>query len=88
MRRNTVLRSQIDGIWTEDQHKIQEHITSFYKLLYHEVIWDRPRLDGLTFSSLFLIEANDLEANVSEEEVKVALDSLAGEKCWGLTVSP
>ncbi|MGV7343343.1 hypothetical protein PJI17_32105, partial [Mycobacterium kansasii] len=45
--------------------------------------WVRPRLANLHFSSLTHEEADSLEADFTEEEVKGAVDALGGDKSSG-----
>ncbi|KAF9603395.1 hypothetical protein IFM89_035841 [Coptis chinensis] len=80
---NSITKLKIDGQWVKDQVVMKKHIVDYYSSLYKEECLDRPTFDGLELPCIEEELAVWMERNFEEDEVKRALDSLAGEKSPG-----
>lgn len=57
-----------------------EHVLSFYSNLYSKEVWNCPLLDNLEFSLLDEESADWLEKSFDENEVKMAVFNLGGDR--------
>lgn len=78
----------IDGLkindrWETDLEVCKEEAMNFFRQLYQESDWDRPKLDGLVFNRLDESQKRRLEEVFSESEVVQAMKQLAKEKSPG-----
>jgi hypothetical protein len=80
-RRNNAIDSLlIDGRLSSNQAEISNHIGKFYQKLYSEQCSWRPRVDSLSFDSILEAEAEWLEREFTEEEVRKVVKSMVGDK--------
>lgn len=70
------------------QEGITEHVLDYYKNPFTKEEWNRPTLDTLEFASIGEENADWLEREFSEEEVKAAVFVLGGDKALGLEGFP
>ena len=83
-RKNTLARIKINGVWLSEERELREGIShAFQTLLTDNLSW-RAELDGLSFSTLNLNDARNLELPFREEEVFTALNNMLGDKPPGL----
>jgi len=68
-RYNHVESLRINGAMSNNSLEIKEHIVHYYNKLYTEQSTWRPRVDGLSFSSIYAKEGNWLEREFEEQEV-------------------
>ena len=81
-RRNTIKKIKINWEWlTKDSRIRQGIVEDFENLLSEPGDW-RASLMNLSFSRITEVEATSLEEPFTEEEVKVALTEMNGDKCW------
>ncbi|KAF5193324.1 hypothetical protein FRX31_017089, partial [Thalictrum thalictroides] len=66
-----------------DQSSIVKHIVEFYEEHYTEEFVLRPRIDHVQFQSLDVTDAEWLEREITNEEVKNAINCLEAEKSPG-----
>jgi hypothetical protein len=97
-RYNHVGALRINGAMSSDPVEINEHIVQYYDKLYIEQSTWRPRVDGLSFSSIDAKESIWLEWEFEEQEVWDVVRDLNGDKapspdgftmvffqkCWGV----
>jgi hypothetical protein len=97
-RYNHVGALWINGVMSSDPVEIKEHIVTYYDKLYTEQSTWRPRVDGLSFSSIDAEERLWLERDFEEQEVWDVVRDLNGDKapgpdgftmaffqkCWGI----
>lgn len=67
-----------------NKEDIVEHVLSFYSNLYSKEVWNCPLLDNLEFSLLDEESADWLEKSFYENEVKLAVFNLGGDRSPGL----
>lgn len=60
---------RINGALSSDPVKIKDHIVNYYDFLYTEQTSRRPRVDGISFSSIDADECLWLERGFEEQEV-------------------
>eukprot|EP00268_Persea_americana_P020047 TRINITY_DN2032_c0_g1_i12.p1 TRINITY_DN2032_c0_g1~~TRINITY_DN2032_c0_g1_i12.p1 ORF type:complete len:262 (+),score=40.11 TRINITY_DN2032_c0_g1_i12:330-1115(+) len=72
-----------NGNRVEDRDQITSHILSFFQSLYKKDGTSKPSLDNLHFRTISEENANWLENEFHEEEVKVAVFNLARDKAPG-----
>lgn len=68
------------GITWEDKRDVEREIVNFYQTLYSSDNHFRPKLGGISFSSLSRDQANLLERSFSIEEIKEVVDGMAGDR--------
>lgn len=78
----------IDGNKLEDGDGITSHILSFFQSLYKKDGTSKPSLDNLHFNTINEENANWLENEFQEEEVKAVVFNLASDKAPGSDVFP
>jgi hypothetical protein len=64
---NHVGALRINGVMSSDPMEIKEHIVKYYDKLYTEQSAWRPRVDGLSFSSIDAEESLWLERDFEQE---------------------
>jgi hypothetical protein len=83
-RSNYIESLSINGSTSLDQQVIRDHVDQFYKSLFAEPFYWRPRIDNLTFDSLDASEASSLELPLEENEVLEVVKGLNHDKAPGL----
>jgi hypothetical protein len=73
----------IDGNLSNIQAKISEHIVKFYQKLFEKQCQWRLRVDGLVFDQILDHEADWLEREFEEEEVRKVVQAMEGDKARG-----
>jgi hypothetical protein len=68
-RNNTIESLSIDGVVTNNQANIKNHVVRYYESLFTEHYSWRPMMDNLGFDSLDAGEAARLETPFEEKEV-------------------
>jgi len=63
----------IGGIWAAELRRVKQEIQNFFENRFHETEFGRPKLDGVQFKQLSLLENSRLLAQFLEEEVKEAI---------------
>jgi len=79
-RYNHVGALKIHGAMSTDPMEIKEHIVNYYNTLYTEQSSWRPRVDGLSFSSIDADECIWLERVFEEQEVWEVMREMNGDK--------
>jgi hypothetical protein len=82
-RYNHVGALRIDGVMSIDSVEIKEHIVNYYNTLYTEQSLWRPRVDGISFSSIDADECIWLERVFEEHEVWEVVREMNGDKAQG-----
>lgn len=84
MRRrvNHIRRFRREKRVKEGSEDIKEEIASFFEILYKSENFDKPKLDGLSFPSIFVKMQDWLETEFEEEET-VALKESGADKAPG-----
>jgi hypothetical protein len=82
-RSNYIESLSINGSTSLDQQVIRDHVAQFYKSLFAEHFYWRPRIDNLTFDSLDASEASSLELPFEENEVLEVVKGLNHYKAPG-----
>lgn len=86
MRRrvNHIRRFRREKRVKEGSEDIKEEIASFFKNLYKSENFDKPKLDGLSFHSIFVKMQDWLEREFEEEEeMTAALKESGADKALG-----
>jgi len=73
----------INGAMSNNSLEIKEHMIYYYNKLYTEQSTWRPRVDGLSFSSINAEEGTWLEREFEEQEVWEVVQNLNGDKASG-----
>ena len=71
--RNSIRGVFIDGLWTDDPHKVKEEVKSFIFHRFQEPIGQRPKIDGIRFQTVNLQQNNELLAPFMDEEIQKAI---------------
>jgi hypothetical protein len=82
-RYNHVESLRINGAMSNNSLEIKEHIVYYYNKLYTEQSTWRPRVDGLSFSSIDAKEGIWLEGEFEEQEVWEVVRNLKVDKASG-----
>jgi hypothetical protein len=80
---NQVDSLMINGIISRNHAEIKEHLVHFYSNLYLENYRWRPRVEGLSFSSIDAEESSGLERAFEEKEVWDVIRDLNGDRAPG-----
>jgi hypothetical protein len=80
---NKVDSLSINGIISRNPTEIKEHLVQYYNNLYFENCSWRPRVEGLSFSSIDADESIWLERAFEEKEVWDVIRDLNGDKASG-----
>jgi len=80
---NAIHKIKVDGKLYVDAALVNNAIVHFYENLYHEDQPSRIFLDGITFASISLDDARDLENDFIEDEDWNAITELGNEKAPG-----
>ncbi|XP_077212805.1 uncharacterized protein LOC143847904 [Tasmannia lanceolata] len=83
LRRNRIESLEVEGVVVSDRERIIEETIAFYRSLYSADGIVRPIPQDICFSSLSLEAFAGLEIPFSEEEIRIALFSLAQDKAPG-----
>ena len=83
MRKNSMQKIKVDGVWLTEEAKIKQGITKAFQLHFTNPGSWRPSILGIQFATLERSEAAKLEGIFTEEEVLVALKKLNGDKAPG-----
>jgi hypothetical protein len=82
-RYNHVGVLRINGALSSDPVVIKDHIVNYYDSLYTEQSSWRPRVDGISFSSIDADECLWLERGFEEQEVWEVVREMNGDKAPG-----
>ena len=83
-RRMNFIRSvKVDGVLSEGESDVLDHVVAFYKKLYQELESWRPTIDGLEFDCLDETEKLSLERDFEKKEILEALKEAEGDKALG-----
>ena len=83
-RRHNFLKGvMVDGIWTDEPHKVKEEVRLFFSQTFKETDHHRPRLDGICFRSISQLQNDRLVDIFQEDEVKQAVWDCGSDKCPG-----
>ncbi|GLT28935.1 hypothetical protein SLA2020_038370 [Shorea laevis] len=72
-----------NGSWMEEPSGVRQEVREYFKNIFQEDQWDRPKLDGLQFKQLDDEDRIWLERDISAEEVKQAVWECGGDKSPG-----
>ncbi|GKV48453.1 hypothetical protein SLEP1_g55266 [Rubroshorea leprosula] len=72
-RRNEINSIQIRGDQCRGVNEIKEGVMNYFKGLFSEEEWQRPKLDGVSFKQLDEADNDFLTATFSEEDIKNAV---------------
>ncbi|GKV48452.1 hypothetical protein SLEP1_g55265 [Rubroshorea leprosula] len=72
-RRNEINSIQIRGDQCRGVNDIKEGVMNYFKGLFSEEEWQRPKLDGISFKQLDEADNDFLTATFSEEDIKNAV---------------
>ncbi|GLT40907.1 hypothetical protein SLA2020_150050 [Shorea laevis] len=64
----------------EEPNGVKQEVREYFKNIFQEDQWDRPKLDGLQFKQLDDEDRIWLERDISVEEVKQAVGECGGDK--------
>lgn len=73
---NLIHGLKVGGEWISDQVKIRDNIEEYCRQLYIEPFPERPEIEGVDFDIISEDQRMWLERPFSEEEVKLALNSM------------
>lgn len=82
-RHNHVGILRINGVLSSDTVAIKDHIVNYYDSLYTEQTSWRPRVDGISFSSIDVDVCLWLERGFEEQEVWEVVREMNGDKAPG-----
>jgi len=83
-RRNNCLKGIfVNDRLVEEPRQVKEEVMKFFQNRFNEESWNRPTLDGVTFNMISRVDAANLEAPFSEEEIKMAVWDCGGNKSPG-----
>jgi hypothetical protein len=82
-RYNSIDSLMIEGMLSNNQVEISEHIVKYYQKLFEEQCQWRLRVDGLVFDPILDHEAGWLEREFEEEEVRKVVMAMEGDKAPG-----
>jgi len=83
---NAINNIEVKGELHVDDSSVKGAIVHFYEKLYHENFPSRPFLEGISYSSISLEDAMELETDVSKEQVWKAINNLGKIKAPGQKV--
>lgn len=66
---NSISKLLADNEWETNMDRVKATITYFYKSLYHEPFWRRPRLESLVFNQILKDKRDCLERPFTKQEV-------------------
>ncbi|GKV23714.1 hypothetical protein SLEP1_g33413 [Rubroshorea leprosula] len=69
-----------DGSWVEEPNIVKQEVQEYFRKIFQDEQWDKPKLDGLQFKQLTEEDRIWLERAVSAEEVKQAVWECGGDK--------
>ncbi|GKV15232.1 hypothetical protein SLEP1_g26031 [Rubroshorea leprosula] len=72
-----------DGSWVEEPNIVKQEVREYFRKIFQDEQWDKPKLDGLQFKQLTEEDRIWLERAVSAEEVKQAVWECGGDKSPG-----
>ncbi|GKU89787.1 hypothetical protein SLEP1_g3881 [Rubroshorea leprosula] len=72
-RRNEINSIQIRGVQCRGVNEIKEGVMNYFKGLFSEEEWQRPKLDGISFKQIDKADNDFLTATFSEEDIKNAM---------------
>ncbi|GKU88292.1 hypothetical protein SLEP1_g2574 [Rubroshorea leprosula] len=72
-----------NGSWMEEPNTVKQEVRDYFKNIFQEEKWDRPKLDGLQFKQLDDEDKLWLERDISAEDVKQAVWECGGDKSPG-----
>lgn len=80
MKNNNIKKIRVNNQWLEDSDYVRDHVVDFYRSLFKEDCFVRPKLDGLNFSRISSESQQGLERPFQADEVVAALQSLKVDK--------
>ena len=82
--RNCIKGIFIDGVWTDDPHKVKEEIRNFFSKRFQESDAQRPNIDGISFRTIDQQQNSLLVAPFQEIEIQNAVGECGSDKSLGL----
>ena len=82
--RNCIKGIFIDGVWTDDPHKVKEEIRNFFSKRFQESDAQRPNIDGISFRTIDQQQNSLLVAPFQEIEIQNAVGECGSDKSPGL----
>jgi hypothetical protein len=80
---NNIIALRTPNGWVEGPSQVRAAVVSFFRDHFGNEEWCRPTLDGVTFPTLSVQDADFLEATFSIGEIEVAVNNSDGLKCPG-----
>jgi hypothetical protein len=82
-RSNTLMALRSGRFWLSHPEDIRREVVTYFHNHFQEVTWERPKLDGIEFKHLTVVEARGLEGRFLREEVVEVISLSDGNKSPG-----